>query len=82
MPILIPTASELADMSWHSRRRISARVRAAIDHAAEVEARRQSPLARALAALPVIEQARILLAEMPPDPDADAHWLALEEATR
>ena len=82
MPILIPTADELAGLSWHSRRRISARVRAAIDHAADVESRRDSPLARALAALPVIEQARILLAEMAPDPDADAHWLALKESTR
>lgn len=73
MPWVIPTPDELAAMSWHAKQQSDIRIRSI---------RKQVDRTRALALLHPLDQARILLAEMPPDPDADAHWLALEEATR
>lgn len=73
MPWVIPTPDELAAMSWHARQQSQARMR---------EIRSVVERRRALALLPVADQARVLLDELPVDPDADAHWLALEEATR
>lgn len=73
MPWVIPTPEELAAMSWHAQQQARARV---------LSIRKQVERTRALTLLHPMEQARILLDAMPPDPDADVHWLALEEATR
>ena len=82
MPIVLPTGEEFASMSWHSRGQVSARIRSAIDHAAERRALRESALTRAFALLHPMDQARVLLDGMPVDPDWQQHQAALVEAVR
>lgn len=87
MPIIIPTADELARMPWSARRHLRAQaVRALRDHLAEVDpepVRSPRDLARlAFDADAERASAALALAARPPDPDAAEHRRIILEATR
>jgi hypothetical protein len=93
MPILIPTAGEIERMDHRTRAALARRLPAtrrdladslaslALDGLDPFPSRREVRIARARAVgSNEADQARALLAEMPPDPDAEWHRIVLRTA--
>jgi hypothetical protein len=80
-PAMTVTREDHARMSWHQRQTLNAHLLAETERLATKLAQFSNPRTAAkLAAADVRDEARHLLATLPPDPDAAAHRIALDRA--
>ena len=91
MPAMIPTKAELESMPWHARQKALQRIRhliKALDGFIPMEEPQPAsqPAIQVVKAeqfnRQVMEAAKFWEQVMGPDPDAEAHWAALERVVR
>ena len=90
MPAVIPTKAELESMPWHARQKALKRIKeliSALD--GYIPLVEPQPARQELEALKVeqftrhvVEGAKFWEQVLGPDPDAEAHWAALERVVR